>query len=130
MGEDAAAGEADDVVEEAQRSMHRAVLVVDHAVGMPAVGREDQLRGGGQILVAPGAQFQPDGQMHARRSEVAIERAPHQEPPVVLEARIEEDAGVGAGGVQQQLRFDAIHLRRVHQQLKKVAQQRLLDLVR
>jgi len=68
--------------------------------------------------------------MYAGRGEKAIERAPHQEPPVALEARIKEDAGVRAGGMQQQLRFDAIHLRRVHQQLKKVAQQRLLDFVR
>jgi hypothetical protein len=49
--EDAAAGEADDVVEEAQGAVQGAILVVDTGVKVSEVGLVDEL-GGGLIVIA------------------------------------------------------------------------------
>ena len=53
----------------------------------------------------------------------------HEKPAVNLEARLPEGVGMKARGVHQQLRFHAVNLRRVHEQLKKMAEQRLFDFV-
>jgi hypothetical protein len=66
--------------------------------------------------------------VHAGRGQEALQRPHHEKPAVHLETGIEEEGGMGARGVQQQLRFHAVNLRGVQEQLKKVAKQRLLDL--
>ena len=47
-----------------------------------------------------------------------------------LEPGFAKDAGMGAGGMQQQLRLDAIDLRRVEQRLEEMPEQGLFDFVR
>ena len=96
---------------------------------MAVVSRGNEPAGGIQVLVAPGTQLQSVWQLHAGRGEEAGERPHHEKPPMNLEAGIKKDAGVGAGGVEQQLGFHAVHLGRVLQQFEQVAEQRFLNLV-
>src|ERR1039458_5023553 len=85
-GESSGTGKADDVVEKAHGAVDRAVLVVDHAVGMAVVSRGDKPPGGIQVLVAPGTQLQRCGQVHAWRGTGASQLPHHKETPVNLEA--------------------------------------------
>ena len=52
-GKDAAAGKANDILQEPLRAMHGPVLVVDPAVGMIAVGFANEPRSRRQIRLAP-----------------------------------------------------------------------------
>ncbi len=53
----------------------------------------------------------------------------HEEAAEDLEAGLAEGPGVSAGWVQKQLRFDAVDLRRVQQQLKEMPEQGFLHFV-
>jgi hypothetical protein len=96
---------------------------------MLAVGLDDEAAGGGQIFVAPSTQFKFSGQVHAEWGRQTSKRPNHEEAPKDLKAGTAKKIGMGAGGVEEQLRFNTIHLWRVEQQLKKVPQQRLLNFV-
>ena len=58
LRKDTATGVANDVVQETQRAVNGAVLVVDEAVGMAVIGRRNQASCGTEVLVTPGSQFQ------------------------------------------------------------------------
>ena len=60
--EDAAAGEADDVVQEAQRALDGGVLVVDLAVDVAEVGAVDEVAGSGIEIFVPGNEAEAGGQ--------------------------------------------------------------------
>ena len=48
---------------------------------------------------------------------------PHQkEPAKDLKSRVAEDRAERAGGMQKQLRFDALDVRRIEQQFKQVTE--------
>src|SRR5271165_6016946 len=56
--EESTTREADDVVQKSQRTGDGAVLIVDDAVQMAFISLGDEMAGGGEIAVSPGAQFQ------------------------------------------------------------------------
>ena len=128
-GEDAASGIFDNVVEKAQRAVHGAVLVVDERIGMTAVGLGDETCGRVQILIAPGAQLQFGGKVHAGTSPAASQRLHQEETLVQLEPRLAEEDGMRSRWVEQQLRLDAIDLRRIEQGFKEMTEQGFFDCV-
>lgn len=95
-GECAAAGVADDVVEKAQGAFGGAVLVVDHGVRMIAIGLVDEAAGGDHIVIAPWAQFQAAGQLHAGRAPETPKGLHHEEAAEDLESRLAKELGMGA----------------------------------
>jgi hypothetical protein len=68
--EGAAAGEADDVIEEAERAGEGAVLIVDFGVDVAAIGGGDNGGGGLVLIFGPGAKFEFGGE--GRRGFCAI----------------------------------------------------------
>jgi hypothetical protein len=83
-------------VKKALRAVDGAVLVVDDAVGMVAIGVGDELPGGRQVLVAPWAQLQFARQIHAGRIPETLQSLHHEEPAEDLETGLAKDCGVGA----------------------------------
>ena len=124
--EDAAAGEADDVVEEAERAVEGAVLVVDEGVDVAGVGLVDEL---GCSLVGGGG---PAGELDVLRKiegcgVVAVETEDgasgqgevvlHEEAGVHGETGVEEDFVDGAGVVEEELGFDAVDVGGIEEQV-------------
>ncbi len=88
--EHAAAGETDDVVQEAQRARDGAVLVVDGRIQVALIGMGDKRAGEVEVVLLPGAKLQPmRGQRFCfrrcgrSRPEVKI----HKKTPVHAEGR-------------------------------------------
>jgi hypothetical protein len=131
--EDAAAGEADDVVQEAQRAVQGAVLVVDEGVGVAGVGGVDQFAGGLVVLRRPGGEGEFGRQALGLGGELggaaaAAEIALQEEAL----ADVEAGGGVGSGeiaGVEEQhLSLDAFDMGGVAEHLQHVGQQEASDL--
>ena len=86
-----AAGEADDVVEEAQRAGGRAVLVVDVAVEVSTVGRGYETGGGVEVVFSPGAHFKVGIGIDLGGGDTDEQIAAHEE------ALVNAEAGRGEG---------------------------------
>src|SRR5208283_4591650 len=59
----------------------------------------------------------------------ALQLLDHEQAAEELETGLLKGGGMHAGGMEQELRFDAVDLGRVEQRLKEVLEQGLLDLV-
>jgi hypothetical protein len=96
--EDAATGEADDVVEESERTVKRAVLVVNPGVDVSGVGGVNEF--GGDLIVdrRPGDKFDGGVEGDGRAGRVRPEVELHEEPVVWFKASFEEP-----GVVEEQL---------------------------
>ena len=79
-GKRSAAGVANDVVQKAHGAMRGAVLIVDQAVGMIAIGLGDQPRRGVRSRRARGAVRAPGADRRAARSERAEQVLHHEQP--------------------------------------------------
>ena len=106
--EDAAAGEADNVVEEAQRAVKRAVLVVDARIDVSEVGLMDELGGGLVVVGRPANEFNlrrkvEGGQGPLQGGGWARKVVLHEETGIHGEAGSEEWLVDGAGSIEEEL---------------------------
>ena len=126
--EDAATGEADDVVEESERPVKRAVLVVNPGVDVAGIGGVNEF--GGDLIVdrRPGDKFDVSGRGGRQGRRVRPEVELHEEPGVGLKASFEEAAIEEPGVVEEQLRFDATDVGRVEEKLDEAVEKDLGDL--
>jgi hypothetical protein len=115
--EDAAARKADDVVQEALRSMHAAVLIVDVRVYVAGVGAMDERRGCVVELRPPGFEDEVRHHFHPRLRNETLRQARGRlwGAQMRLQVTGHEEAGVAAKSACQK-RVEE-RSRREHQQL-------------
>ena len=125
---DTAAREADDVVEEAQRAVQRAVLVVDLGVDVALVREVDEVGGGLVVLGQPATKDDVAvGRLRYAQCGVCVQLALHEVAREAAEALVREERGEGAGGVEQELRLDALDAGAGEDEGGEVAQEELQD---
>jgi hypothetical protein len=103
--------------------VHGAVLVVDGAVWVVAIGLADEARGGGQIGFAPGTELEICGQIHVQLARSSCQRLHQEEAAIDSKSGGAKGRSEAAGGMEKQLRLDAVDMRRVEQQLEEVPQE-------
>ena len=129
-GKGSAAGVAHDVVQEAHGAVGGAVLIVDETVRVVGIGLGDEAAGGGQVVLAPRAQLEFTG--HGRTSLIVHRRQglDHEQAAIEGEAGLSKDGGKSAGGMEKELRLDAVHLGRILEGFEEVGQEHALDFAR
>ena len=81
---------ANDVIQEARGAMHRAILIVDLAVGMHAIGIADEPRCRSEVVIAPRSQFESAGQGCFRSRPQVIQLTHHEQTAEDLKAGTSE----------------------------------------
>ena len=105
----AAAGEQDDVLQEFQRAVPSAVLVVDVAVDVIRVGEVNQL--GARLEVALVPAVEPQAGVHAGDGVALLLQVEQHELPCVQPETLVAQRGIHRPAEGHKLRFDAVQLR-------------------
>jgi hypothetical protein len=127
--EDSAAGEAHDVVEEAERAGDGAVLVVDVAVNVSAVCRGNDV--GSRLIVG----FGPAMNFNVRRKQagglriVVLNGQIEEETAIATEAFVQKWCDKVTGGMDEELGFDTMETGRLLERADGVAEQLEFDTV-
>src|SRR5271168_554674 len=127
--EQPASWKANDVIQKAQRSAQRVVLVVDLSIHVVTIRRGNH--GGGRLVV----RFRPSPDLNIRKRRRSLrhgvaELENHEKPRMPLESLVKKRPGYAPRLIGQQLRFHAVNSRGLLQRLDHVSQQLNFDLAR
>jgi len=121
--EDSAAGKANDVVQKAQGAGDGAVLVVDVAIDVSAIGGGDDVGGRLVVNLAPAMNLNLAGKRADRRGVGASDGEGEKKTAVTAKTFGEKWLGEAIGGVDEELGFDATDSGRLLEGADGVAEQ-------
>src|SRR5262245_3049609 len=113
--EDAAAGKAHNVVEEAQGAVEATVLIVDFGINMPAVSSGDHAGYGLEVLFHPAPEYDTRNRGNPRPGVSLSQRQHHKQAGKLLKAFLHKRFAEHAGLVGKELRLNALYTGRTLQ---------------
>src|ERR1044071_8573200 len=115
----ATARKTDNVVQEAERPVQAAILVIDIGIDMAAISRGDHGCAGLEVLLSPAAKFNI-GERGNFRPRAVPERQGHKQSWILPEAFSQKWLAQHAGFMRQKLRFNALYAGRLLQRVDYV----------